>query len=52
MWCSVWVGSQKPLDLGKVAEQSETGEEAVDSLTEGPRELPRRREEEEVVDVR
>jgi hypothetical protein len=38
--------------LGKVAEQSETVEEGVDSLTEGHRELPGRREEEEVVDVR
>jgi hypothetical protein len=35
-----------------VTELSETGEEAVDSLTEGQRELPGRREEEEVVDAR
>jgi putative hemolysin len=35
-----------------VAEQSETGEEAVDSLTEGLCELPGGREEEEVVYVR
>jgi hypothetical protein len=32
-----------PKALGIVAEQSETGEEAVDSLTEGHRELPGRR---------
>jgi hypothetical protein len=35
-----------------VAEQSETGKEAVDSLTEGHRELPGGREKEEVVDIR
>jgi hypothetical protein len=38
--------------IGRVAEQSETCEEAVDSLTEGHSELPSRREAEEVVDVR
>jgi hypothetical protein len=35
-----------------VAEQSETGKEAVDSLTEDHRELPGCREKEEVDDVR
>jgi hypothetical protein len=35
-----------------VAEKAETGEEAVDALTESQRECPGDCEEEEVVDVR
>jgi hypothetical protein len=46
--CLGWL----PKPLGGVAEQSETGEEAVDSLTAGQREFPGGREEEEVVDIR
>jgi hypothetical protein len=38
--------------VGGVAEHSETGEEAIDSLTEGHREFLGGREKEEVVDVR